>query len=375
MNILFITRWFPGKERPSSGIFIQEHASCLANYHNIKVLIYKNSKKQNRFIEMETDKKSRFEITYLSLKPILNSDFILRLWGTLLYLKKQKEKEWIPDIIQANIFSTALPVVILKKIHKIPVVIMEHFSKVALNLLSKKERLILKFVYDFSDGVITVSNNLKDKIIHNYKIKNRIYVIPNVVDTRLFYPSRKKYQRKFIKILAVSSLRKIKGLEYLLESISIIKRNDFILNIAGEGEEKRNLLKLCKKLNIEERIKFLGHLPKKRIASLMKDSDFFVLSSIWENLPCVIIEALASGLPVVATEVGGVPELINKNNGILVPPADSKKLATAIEFMLKNYKNFSKERIAESARKSFSCKAVARRFTITYQKVINEKKT
>ena len=96
-----------------------------------------------------------------------------------------------------------------------------------------------------------------------------------------------------------------------------------------------------------------------------------MLPSVWENLPCVIIEALASGLPVVATNVGGIPELVNDENGVLVPPEDPYSLANALDYALN--KKWNRCRIAEKAVKQYSIETIGHIWTRIYHDLIFKK--
>ncbi len=143
------------------------------------------------------------------------------------------------------------------------------------------------------------------------------------------------------------------------------------MNIVGSGEKTSEYKNLVKKLNLDKHVNFLGRKKKEEIAELMRKSTFFVLPSLWENLPCVIIEALSCGLPVVATRVGGIPEIINNKNGVLVKPSDSEELATAMEWMMDNFDKFSFAEIAKEAHKKYSYDTVGEKITKFYIKVLN----
>jgi glycosyltransferase involved in cell wall biosynthesis len=93
-------------------------------------------------------------------------------------------------------------------------------------------------------------------------------------------------------------------------------------------------------------VMFHGILCKENVAKAMRVCDFFVLPSIWENMPVVLIEAMACGKPVIATDVGGVKEVIDKESGRLVPPKDSHALEREIENMLDNFVEYDSEKIA-----------------------------
>ncbi len=109
---------------------------------------------------------------------------------------------------------------------------------------------------------------------------------------------------------------------------------------------------------------FLGERPKEEVAALMRAADLFVLPSLAENLPVVLIEAMASGLPAVATRVGGVPEMLEAGDGVLVEPGDASALAAAIRTAAE--RAFDPGAMAARARERYSYAAVCERWTEIY---------
>jgi len=123
-------------------------------------------------------------------------------------------------------------------------------------------------------------------------------------------------------------------------------------------------------LELGEMVRFHGLKSKPEVAEYMRQCDFFVLPSLWENLPCVLIEAMASGIPVIATDVGGVKEMINKNIGLLVPPKNTKALEKAIEHMLDGCTNYLPEKTAKYAKEKFNYTAVSRQLDAIYKELL-----
>jgi len=142
----------------------------------------------------------------------------------------------------------------------------------------------------------------------------------------------------------------------------------------GDGPNRSEYEELTNKLGLRDIVSFHGLKTKQEVAEFMRQCDFFVLSSLWENLPCVLIEAMASGLPIVATKVGGIHEIINEKVGVLVPPKDVKALTEAIDHMLDHYQDYSAREIAEYAFDRFSYEAVGRQLNEIYKELIANKK-
>ena len=125
----------------------------------------------------------------------------------------------------------------------------------------------------------------------------------------------------------------IKGTIHLINAFAdIIKqRNDLLLVIIGSGPLRSGLESRVQALNLDDYIRFLGFVPNQELVFWFNAADLFVLPSLGEGFGITIIEALSCGLPIVASDIGGILEIINENElGILVPPGDTKKLSNAI---------------------------------------------
>ncbi|MGB9880934.1 MAG: glycosyltransferase, partial [Anaerolineae bacterium] len=172
-------------------------------------------------------------------------------------------------------------------------------------------------------------------------------------------------------LLTVALLHPKKGIPHLLEALAILraKRSDFLLDIVGDGPHRAEYEELARRLGLQDLVRFHGLKTKPEVAEFMRRADLFVLPSEWENLPCVIIEAMASGLPVVATSVGGIPEMVNDEVGRLVPPKDAGALAEAVTDVLACSGRYEAHRLAFYARERFSYKAVGRTLSEVYQTV------
>ena len=150
------------------------------------------------------------------------------------------------------------------------------------------------------------------------------------------------------------------------------KRDDFELYIIGDSEPREELEKMASELGIlNEVVFFQGGKSVEEVAAYMRESDFLLLFSHYENSPCVIVEAMASGLPIIATNVGGIPELVNDKTGILVESKDEERLLSALETMLDDYASYDREYLHSEAVRRFSYEAVGKEFYEIYLEVFN----
>jgi glycosyltransferase involved in cell wall biosynthesis len=211
------------------------------------------------------------------------------------------------------------------------------------------------FTKIFKTKSFIVYNGIPKKII-GYKEK-----------VKKFY-DEKQNSRKPINIIAIGRLSTQKGYKYLLEALSLLKEKiNFNLYIFGEGQDKDSLKQQAQMLNITNSVKFMGFHDD--VLGFMAGCDLFVSSSLWEGFPTVILEAMAVGIPVVATDVSGSRELVVNNiTGLLVTPKQSNELAKAIykiitspdtakkftENATKNLQEFTIERTANKYSKIYS---------------------
>jgi len=199
-----------------------------------------------------------------------------------------------------------------------------------------------KIIWRKAKFVVANSEGLK-KLARKTSPKQKIGVVYNGIDTQEFKPLKNKKNSKTLKIIFIGRLAIIKGINYLLKALGSLKNKDFVLTLIGEGKEKENLKELAKDLKIEKQVKFLGPIPHQKITKYYQENDLFILPSLNEGMSNTVLEAMACGLPIITTNVGGSKELIN-NNGFVIPKANSKKLKEAIEKYLKNknlIKNYS----------------------------------
>jgi glycosyltransferase involved in cell wall biosynthesis len=375
LRVLFLPAWYPTEENPVAGVFIKEHAKAVSLYNDVVVLYSEEAGKGVKGLYETISDKIEDGIKTVRIKrkksPLPKTSFIIYIWSIIAAFRRLLKEGWIPDVIHAHIYFAGVPAVILGKIYKMPVIITEHWSTFPRYTLRKFDVLKARFAMNRAKIILPVSQNLKEAI-ESYGIRNRFRVVPNVVNTEIFYPSLNKNKSDKKKILLVAVLSPIKGIPYLLQALAQLKekRQDFVLDIVGDGPNRQEYEEMTEKLELDKMVKFHGLKTKVEVAGFMRQCDFFVLPSLWENLPCVLIEAMASGIPVIATDVGGVKEMINENVGILIPPKNTKALEEAINDMLSDRANYSPEKIAKYAKGKFSYPAVGQQLDAIYRETL-----
>ncbi len=396
-KILFLVNWwYPDRVSPLNGIFIKKHAEAISCFADVTVLYLGNDagikgRKVECQFAVENNiptvkvyyKKSRLFFSLLS--QIVNQVRYSR--AVKKGLKHLPQGFLHYDVLHIHIIPPPVFFFIrFLKFRNIPYVVTEHSSAyLPVNLKNQSTSIFnALFVRPFIRRIIkgaaavTVPSKVLEKGMRSLGYSSRYFIVPNVADTRCFYPQENERiePRKKIKLLHVSGLKKLKNVEGILRVIKNLRdrRSDFEFHVVGDGKEKEALEKMAADMELLNReVFFHGQKLVADVAAIMRESDIFILFSDYENSPCVIVEALASGLPVIATDVGGIPELVNEKTGVLVNPQDETELSEKLNFMMDNYITYDKDYIRNEAVKRFSYETIGQQFFEIYQSLYNKK--
>lgn len=198
-------------------------------------------------------------------------------------------------------------------------------------LNEKIQKLALRYLNNKSDLIIAVSTSVRDFLVDEGIPKSKIILIPNAIDTAGIKPRKIKEANRAPIIGTIGNLNIQKGQIYLIKAMEIILKKfpTATLEIIGEGDQRGFLQAIIDDRHSQKHVSLLG--KRSDVSKYRKDWDVFVLPSIAETFGIAILEAMAEGIPVVASQVGGIPDIItNKRNGFLVKSKDYEKLAKAI---------------------------------------------
>ena len=237
-----------------------------------------------------------------------------------------------------------------------------------------------------SNKIIAVSDFTRRELLQYYKVKeDKIRVIHNGVDVNKFQPAGDKRKAKEelgfnpddTVILSVGRLYARKGLFTLIESMPQVVRRfpraKFIISGRGQSNEMKKLVAHAQKLGVRGNIVFTGYFPDKKLPRLYQAADIFAFSTFYEHHPFAVLEALSTGLPVVTTKVGGIPETIEDGkNGFLCQPFNAREFSDRILYFLEHPAEASE--MAQQARKTileqFDWRLIVKKVLAVYEEVL-----
>lgn len=379
--ILFLTSWYPVKENPVHGIFIQNHAKALSLYTKV-VVVYAYSDYEGPFYKVEETQvnenllelRVKYPKSSFALPGIKEAKQTLKFKKAYnLLLQNLISKKIEVKAIQVNIvFPAAMALAIFKDHYKVKHTIVENWSGYLESDGNYKgffrKHFTEKCVAE-SDKIWHVSELQKQAMI-NHGLKGNFELIFNTVNTELFKPASEKILSPKLKLLHVSSLvdreKNIAGTFRVIKKLQN-KGYEFDLIIVGGSEETISAAKESAKTLQLKNINFLGSLPPEKVSALMQQCDALVLFSFFEGMPVVALEALSCGLPVIASKVGHLPFLINDSFGKLVDVANDEQMFIALENLILYKYNFDPAAMREFILKHASNEAVGKQLWEYYK--------
>lgn len=385
IKVLFISRWYPHRKDPMLGLFVQRHAEAISNFCEVTTLYVQEDKdiKEKTFETEQYQEKGVFTIIVYYRKR--NKQIFGKIINVINFLKAYrigwriiKKQNYQPDIIHVNVLTrTGLIALYFKLSNKIPYIITEHWSRYLNNSSSYKgyfRKLFTRIVVKKASAVTTVTTNLMEAMKSHRLFNDNYLVVPNVVDTEKFIPLPKNFTKSKKRIIHISCFedvsKNISGIIRAAKKLSD-RRQDFEIRLIGDGMDKKSLEDLAVSYGVKDAFVFFdGLMEGQQLVDYINTADFLILFSNYENLPVVILEAFACGLPVLSTNVGGIAEYLNEERGLLTKSGDEESFVEKLDIMLSNYFNYNSEKIREYAIHNFSNKQIGKAFTNIYKNII-----
>ena len=229
---------------------------------------------------------------------------------------------------------------------------------------------VFKAVWKKADLLVACSSGLKNRALR-FMPSVSIGVIPNGVELDRFYPDQTSQRPEALRLLTVGRLSVTKRVEILIDAVEILHKNGCKvgLTIAGGGSMEQRLKQIVAEKNLGGIIKLRGRVEPEQMPQLYRQSDVFISATMQEGMSNAMLEAMASGLPVITTPCEGTEELIN-DNGVVVEKADAETIAQAVKKLKNDEQMFEKMRkAARKQAEKFSWKSTAEEYLKCYHKI------
>lgn len=375
MFILIIAGGYPQKESPLNGIFEFDQATALQSKGNkvVFVSIDLRSIRRKRKLGNYRSTLNNIEIFNYSLPLGPLPEKVLYYFGKIAIDKIFRailKKHGRPDILHAHFSRTGNIAAYLKGKYDIPLVITEHSSLINKEIINQSIKGVAFKAYKSADAIISVSSALKEKLNSHFNINS--LVVHNIVDIKIFKYKERSFKKDEFVFISIGGLNYNKGFDSLITAFKNAKFDKNVkLKIVGDGPLKQHLKNLINSENLSQQVEIVGFLPRQKIAELMKCCDAFVLASRSETFGVVYIEALSSGLPVIATKCGGPEDFINETNGMLVPVNNIISLTGALQRMVVNIDKYNRKSISDDCLYKFAPDTIANQLFQIYTQIIN----
>ena len=390
MNILHLLSWFPTPDDPTLGNFCVRMIDALPETCHSVILSVCDGKNMTQSFEIKEIAGAHHTHVQIYIRPPKNKALrklkMLRMYQYgLKYIKKHF---FNPDLIHLHVAYPLGQVALLwKKLYGYKYVMTEHWTiyqpqnkDVLVGGLKKK---IVKIANNAA-LIMPVSLDLQ-RCMEGHGVQNQFKVVYNLVNTDMFklcQPCIDSIQRTNLngndmhvwkkRILHISTLRdEAKNFSGILRTIERLhqQRDDFELHVIHDYEAPE-FKAFVKEHHLEDCVIFHGKKTSAEVAEAYQKADFFVLFSNFENLPCVIVEAFASGVPVLSTAVGGIAEILSPERGILIPQGDKDALLRGMNQMLDHSMEYDRKAMRAYAVKTFSAQTIGKQIVEGYKTIL-----
>ena len=381
--ILWLPSWYPTEITPSNGDFIQRHAAATSLFRKIIILFVQKDERLeygNTRLEVKEEGNLITMIGYYGAGG--NSGIIDKFRSFRQYRKLQKKmfagilgKYGKPLLVHVHIAMNAgLLALYLKRKYQIPFLLTENWTgyyEQAVPNIHQENWILNQFrkqIFKETEMFLPVTNNLAETVNSNFQ-NVKFEVVPNVVDTSLFFYT--PVEVPVFRFIHASYLNYQKNPEGMIEAAIALKQQGYSFELHLIGNMDESLMNNCDEAGIlDKEVFFFEAVSYDQVAERMQQASAFLLFSRFENLPCVILEALCCGLPVISSNVGGIAEVINESNGILLESEDVSALTAAMKNMMDTYSEYKREKISENASKLFSYRKVGSMYNAVYERLL-----
>lgn len=390
-RILIIPSWYP----PDGGYFFREHSEAIRKKGwQVDVLV-------NRVVGVRKLLAAGIRVlgsggahdenglrVFRSVFPKLpgSEKMNIRRWAR--FTRKQyaayARKFGAPDLILVHSVTWAgYAASLIHKKYGIPYIVVEHRSFFVWSTPEARKMVqpyylpFFKEAYKNCSRLVPVSESLMTGLRALMPwIDEKVEIIPNMIREEMFLPpSAPRGTRPFVFFWA-GRLEHVKGIDLLMKAIAALESRtdtDFTVRLAGRGSLRRPLEEQAESLGIGSRVVFLGRITREEIQREMQMANCFVLPTRYEAFGAVLIEAMATGLPVIATRSGGPQFIVNETSGVLIDPEKVDQLSAAMLKMIRDYRSFDPAVIRQETLRKYGEAEVMERYHRLFQEIISTK--
>jgi glycosyltransferase involved in cell wall biosynthesis len=375
--ILVLPSWYPNKLSVLDGDFNERLVKATSSYKFqivVCVSTKRNYKEKIKEYDLFIEKNV---ITYKAYYPF-SKWFIVNVFLMIrLYLKIFKEifkKYGLPQIVHTYVFLPAgIISLYLKYRYGLKTVLTEHwsfFNKRRSDNINKDpfyKKWVYKKILNSFNRIILVSKDLEESV-SQWTPNIKKYIFPNVVDTTIFNREDSVFNKdRVFTFVHVSNMTFNKNVISIINCFKNVVEKGYTSKLILVGGVTESINSHLMELGfLKGNVECLGEIAYAEVAEVMKKSNAFVLFSYYENMPCVLLESLCCSLPIIASNVGGIPEVVNTENGILIESGNSKQLEDAMIFMINNPDKFDKQSISSKAINTYGYNEIGNKINNVY---------
>ena len=384
-HILHLPKWYPHPVDPQNGVFIRKQIESVGSGFRNTVLFVKSAN-QKPVYKIESLSENQVESCVVFFREFNGLKLfkpIVHFWRYFIGFKKGLGHiiagNGKPDLIHAHVLlRTGLLANYYSIKFKIRFLVSEHWSGYITGTFYRKGfiyRSLSKFVFKKASKILVVSETLKSALLKLGMPKQKIEVVPNVVETHFSSDNKTEIkERNSVIMLSVADLvDDIKKISEVIETVASLS-NEHKLEywIVGDGDDRQSLEELARSKGLlGTAIKFFGRKTNEEVLKIIGQSDFLVMNSVFETFSVVTAESLLAGKPVVATRCGGPEMFVNETNGILIEVGDRPGLHKALIKMTQTCKDYDPKVLKSGISERFCSDVVGKQLESVYDKILD----
>lgn len=357
MNLLVITTLYPNRIQFRHGLFVEARLLRLTESGDFNAVVIapvpwfpissKRFPKYSQYAGVPATEERHgivvYHPRYLVVPKVgmLISPIFLAL-AILFAVRRVKKSGYDPDLVDAHYYyPDGVAVAMASRFLGKPFAVTARGSDINLLTQFALPRRLIRWAADKAAATITVSEALRDRLLGMGVDGAKVHVFRNGVDLQSFVPLRRSECKRELglgscTLLSVGNLIELKGHDLVIRAMPFLPQCDLL--IVGDGAMQASLKALAASLGVEHRVRFLAAVPQADLVKIYNAAEILVLASSREGMPNVVLESMACGTPVVATAVGGVPEIVRgPDAGVLVENRDVEGIVGGIRQLLADY--------------------------------------